>query len=54
MANRKFGSSALRTGALARPILNKMRTPATLRADQVSFQPVPPWRFAVGGVVVGG
>lgn len=54
MFNRNFGAAAPRTLAMARLNLNQTRTPATLRADPVSAQPVPPWRFAVGGVENGG
>ena len=54
MSNRNFGVAVPRTVAMARPKINKTLTPATLRADLVSAQPTPPWRFAVGGVENGG
>lgn len=54
MFNDNFGAAAPRALALARLNLNQTRTPATLRADPVSAQLVPPWRFAVGGVENGG
>ena len=54
MFNCNFGAAAPRSLAVARLNLNQTCTPATLRADPVSAQPVSPWRFAVGGVENGG
>lgn len=54
MFSRNFGAVAPRSLALARPKINQTHTPATLRADLGSAQPLPPWRFAVGGVENGG
>ena len=54
MFNDNFGAAAPRSQAMARLNLNQTRTPATLRADPVSAQPGPPWRFAAGGVENGG
>lgn len=54
MSNRNFGAAAPCSLVLARPKINQTRTPATLRAEPSSAQPLPPWRFAVGGVEKGG